>query len=83
MELKTVIYYRNAYAHYRIKRESKGVYHAELLSYDGKKEDTPCASATLVRGVTRWWGCDDKEILQLLSEAILSLTDSGLYFTEK
>lgn len=83
MELKVAIYYRNAYAHYKITRENKGVYYAELLTYDGRPQDSPAASITLIRGIHRWWGSKDGELLHLLGDSILSLTDSGHCFADK
>ena len=79
MEQKVAIYYKNAYAHYRIARDGVGIYHAELLSYDGDKSNLPCESVTLIEGFKRWWGCDDKELLAVLSDAIVSLYQNAEY----
>jgi hypothetical protein len=79
MEQKVVIYYKNAYAHYRVTREGPGIYNAALLSYDGAAENSPCETATLLEGINRWWGCDDKELLAALSDAIVSLYQNAEY----
>ena len=79
MEQKVAIYYKNAYAHYRITRDVRGIYHAELLSWDGPEPHKPCESVTLIEGFKRWWGCDDKELLAVLSEAIVSLYKNAEY----
>lgn len=79
MEQNVVVVYKNALAHYRITKEINRVYHAKLLFYDGKEEDQPWVSATLIEGYSRWWGCDDEELLLSLGEAIDSLFESPEY----
>lgn len=83
MELKTVIYYRNAYAHFVITREYKGVYCADLVNYDGPAEQAPPACVMLIRGERKWWGSvANDELIHLLSDAILSLPESDLFYRE-
>ena len=79
MEQNIVVVYKNALAHYRITKEINRVYHAKLLFYDGKEGDKPCESATLIEGYSRWWGCDNEELLLSLGAAIDSLFESPEY----
>ena len=83
MELKTVVYYRNAYAHFTITREHKGVYCADLVEYDGLSEQAPPACIILIRGERQWWGSTpDKELINTLSDAIIALPESDLFYKE-
>lgn len=83
MELKTVVYYRNAYAHFVITREHKGVYCADLLEYDGLEDNAPPSCVILVRGERKWWGsAADDELVYALSEAITALPESDLFYKE-
>lgn len=83
MELKTVVYYRNAYAHFMITREHKGVYCADLVEYDGLEANAPPACIILVRGERKWWGsAADNELVYAISEAITSLPESDLFYKE-
>lgn len=84
MELKTVVYYRNAYAHFVITREHKGVYCADLVEYDGLEADAPPNCVILVRGARKWWGsAADENLVYALSEAITSLPQSDLFYRER
>ena len=76
MELKTAIYYRNAYVHYRIKRENKRVYHADLVAFEGSPEDMPSSSLSLMRGFHQWWGSvDDNQLINSIGAAINTLAE--------
>ena len=84
MELKAVVYYRNAYAHFTITREHKGVYCADLLEYDGLADNAPPSCIILIRGERKWWSsAQDDELTSSLSDAIVAFPDSGLFFKEK
>lgn len=84
MELKTVVYYRNAYAHFVITREHKGVYCADLVKYDGRQAEAPPTCVVLVRGERKWWGsATDEDLVYALSEAITSLPHSDLFYKER
>lgn len=84
MELKTVVYYRNAYAHFVITREHKGVYCADLVEYDGPQDNAPPSCVVLVRGERKWWGsATDDDLVYALSEAITSLPQSDLFYKER
>jgi hypothetical protein len=84
MELKTVVYYRNAYAHFVITREYKGVYCAELVEYDGPAGNAPPSCVILVRGARKWWGsAADDELVYVLADAIMALPQSDLFFPEQ
>ena len=81
MELKAAIYYRNAYAHYKVIREQKRIYFAELVHYDGQEGDTPPANILLVRGIRQWWGStDNAELVRELGNYISTLSESMLFF---
>lgn len=84
MELKAVVYYRNAYAHFTITREHKGVYCADLIEYAGETKHTPPSCIILVRGERKWWSsAGDDELTFALSDAIVSLPQSDLFYKEK
>jgi hypothetical protein len=83
MEHKILIYYKNAYAHYRVMEETEGIYSADLLSYEGSQDAAPCSSFTIIKGVHRWWGCDDKELLILMENAISRAIDSYIVYPEQ
>jgi hypothetical protein len=83
MELKTVVYYRNAYAHYTVTREYKGVYCADLVMWDGLAEQSPPSCVILIRGERKWWGsAADEELIHALSDAIITLPESDLFYQE-
>lgn len=83
MELKTAIYYRNAYAHFSITRENTRVYCTELLIYDGDPQHRPPETILLLRGQHRWWGsAEDAELVRLLGDFIDTLADNNQFFTE-
>ena len=84
MELKAAIYYRNAYAHYLIKRENKGVYQADLLLYDGNPAQAPSHSVILIKAARGWRGStDDYELINCLGNVITNTAYSDQFFTEK
>ncbi len=71
MELKAVVKYRGAFAHYNISPENEAIYKAFLIRYDGKPDQTPPAQVTLVRGAEHWSGSSDKQdLLNKIGEVI-------------
>ena len=79
-----MVYYRNAYAHYTVTREHKGVYCADLVEWDGPAEHTPPSCVILIRGERKWWGsAADEELTHALSDAIISLPQSDLFYRER
>ena len=84
MEMKAAIYYRNAYAHYIIKRENKGLYQADLILYDGPPEQAPAASVTLIKSARHWRGStDDQELISSLGNILTNTAYSDQFFIEK
>jgi hypothetical protein len=84
MELKAAIYYRNAYAHYIIKRENKGLYQADLILYDGPAEKAPAASVILIKAPCHWRGStDDQELVNSLGNILTDTAFSDQFFIEK
>lgn len=71
MELKAVVKYRGALAHYNVSPENESVYQARLIRYDGKPDQTPPTQVTLVRGFGHWSGSNDKQdLLNKIGEVI-------------
>lgn len=64
--MKAVVKYRGAFAHYAIAPETTGVYHAQLIKYDGPPNFEPPTRLTLVKSMHHWRGNSDHE--ELLDE---------------
>ncbi len=86
MELKAVVQYQGALAHYTISPENEGIYQARLLRYDGRPERTPQQKITLIKGYNQWLGnCDREDLLTALGTTIekklkTNASSSGLGF---
>lgn len=78
MELKANIKYNGHSACFFIKKDSPGVYHADLVYYDGDEESSPPKTITLIRGLRKWRGSwEDGDLLNDLGKIIEeSLSDS-------
>lgn len=71
MELKAIVQYHGALAHYNILPEHEGIYEARLLRYDGRPERTPPQKLTLIKGSEEWSGnCDRQDLLNDLGNTI-------------
>jgi len=83
MELKAVVKYRGALAHYKVSPENENIYHARLIRYDGKPDQTPPAQITLTRGSEHWSGSSDKQdLLDKIGEVIEHrITDHNHFFS--
>lgn len=76
MEVKTAIYYRDAYVYYKIKRANKRVFHADLVAYDGRPENQPSSSITLTREFHQWWGSiDDRQLVNSIGAVISTFAE--------
>ncbi len=63
MEVRAVVKYRGALAHYGVLQENEGIYQAHLIRYDGRPDHAPAAKITLVKGLNHWSGSSDREEL--------------------
>jgi hypothetical protein len=71
MQLKAIVQYQGALAHYQISPEHEGIYHARLMRYDGRPERTPPGKVTLIKGNNLWSGnCDRQDLLNQLGDRI-------------
>jgi len=71
MELKAVVKYRGALAHYKVFAENENIYKAMLIRYNGKPDQTPPTQLTLIRDNGLWSGSSDKQdILNKIGEVI-------------
>lgn len=71
MDLKAIVQYQGALAHYSISPENEGIYQARLLRYDGRPERTPPQKLTLIKGFDHWSGnCDRLDLLKELGNTI-------------
>jgi hypothetical protein len=71
MDLKANVNYNNSSACFLIHRDSPGVYHADLVFYDGDDKLPPPEKITLVRGVRQWRGSyEDVDLLYQLGKII-------------
>lgn len=63
MEVRAVVKYRGALAHYGVLQENEGIFQAHLIRYDGRPDHAPAAKITLVKGLNHWSGSSDREEL--------------------
>ncbi len=71
MNLRANIKYCGNTACFEIYRDSPGVYHADLVYFDGDTKISPPAKITLIRGMRKWTGsCEDVELLNHLGRVI-------------
>jgi hypothetical protein len=71
MELKAVVEYKGALAHYSLSPENFGVYQARLLKYEGDPDCKPPQHVLLAKSVRNWAGsCDQRELLNNLGAVI-------------
>lgn len=71
MQVKVAVRYGDGLAHYVLTPESRGVYQARLLRWDGGSMAPPPREITLVKGVRQWVGsCDRPMLLQELGRAL-------------
>jgi hypothetical protein len=71
MELNATVVYRGALAYFKIKRESPGIYLAELVYYNRHKGQSPPRKITLARGIRQWTGShEDPSLLEQIGKKI-------------
>jgi hypothetical protein len=71
MQLKAVVKYRGALAHYNVSPENEAIYQARLVRYDGKPDQTPPIQVTLIKDEGHWSGSSDKQdLLDKIGEVI-------------
>lgn len=81
MEVKATIAYKGAAAHYSIREDTKGIYSATLIDYNGSDSNMPPLQLIITRGVRHWIGSIDDEVLTNdLGEAIEINLQSGVLF---
>lgn len=71
MTLNSKIRYKGALACFEIQRDAPGIYSADLLYYEGRKDQSPPGKITLIRGLYHWTGSvEDKRLLDELGTTI-------------
>lgn len=82
MDLKANVKYGKGSACFEVRRDSPGVYHADLLYFDGDHKLSPPKKITLIRGVRHWTGSfEDVVLLNQLGDIIEeSLFNSSTVF---
>jgi hypothetical protein len=71
MEMITSVNFRGALAHFIIRRDSPGIYYADLVNYEGDESKGPPKGITLMRGIRQWTGSYQDDFLLLkLGQAI-------------
>ncbi len=76
MELKAVVAYKGALAHYNLASENYGVFQARLLKYEGDPAHQPPQHVLLTRSMGNWAGRgDQQELLKNLRAVIENRLD--------
>lgn len=71
MDLKASVKYGNGNALFELYRDSPGLYHADLVHFDGDKKLSPPKKITMVRGIRQWTGSfEDVDLLNQLGKVI-------------
>lgn len=70
MELKAVVTFSGALAHYTVTPDKFGIYHARLLKYEGGAEAEPPGLVLLVKGVHQWVSSCEEGFSNALGAAI-------------
>jgi hypothetical protein len=78
MELEAVVNYRGALAHYNVFPETKEIYQALLVRYEGPPEMAPPEHVTLVKSVRHWTGSSDRKELVDEIGYIIEINKSAL-----
>lgn len=78
--MKVTVLYKGAPANFAIRRESPGIYYADLMLYEGDQKKSPPEQIMLMRGVRYWAGShDDKLLLSELGEKIEAIMSSAAH----
>lgn len=81
MEVKATVTYKGSPAHYSIKEDTKGIYSATLVDFEGNVHNMPPLYLIITRGVRHWIGSIDDDVLtNKLGEAIEINLQSGIVF---
>lgn len=81
MEVKATVTYKGSQAHYGIREDTKGIYSATLIAYDGSIHNMPPVHLIITRGVRHWIGSTDDDVLtNELGGAIEISLQSGIFF---
>ena len=71
MEMNATVVYKGSLAYFSIKRESPGIYLAELVYHNRHKNQAPPRKITLARGIRQWTGShEDPSLLEQLGKKI-------------
>lgn len=63
LQLMVTAVHKGASAHFEVLSEAPGIYEVELVSYDGRKSQSPPAQFMMLRGIVSWSGSIDDKIL--------------------
>jgi hypothetical protein len=71
MKVTASVEFKGGTAHFAIRSANSGIYHANLLRYEGNTFDTPPNEVTIIRGVRQWTGsCNEDLQIEKLGEVI-------------
>ena len=71
MKLRAVVKMDEAVAHFAVSHKGPGMYHADLVRYDGQPGHEPPSRILLIRGVRQWTGsCDNEALLDRIGREI-------------
>jgi len=81
MKLKAVVKMDEAVAHFAVSHKGPGMYHADLVRYNGNPEQAPPSRIILIRGVRQWTGStDNDELLNKIGREIeRAVTDAPIF----
>jgi len=81
MEVKATVTYKGSKAHYSIKEDTRGIYSATLIDYEGGSHNMPPVHLVITKGVRHWIGSIDDDVLtNELGGAIEINLQSGIFF---
>ena len=84
MEVKATVTYKGCQAHYSIREDTKGIYSATLVDYEGLVHNMPPVQLIITKGVRHWIGSTDDDVLtNELGGAIEINLHSGIFFNNE
>ena len=81
MEMKATVTYKGSAARFSIKEDTKGIFSATLIDYEGSTHNMPPVHLIVTKGVRHWIGSTDDDVLtNELGSAIEINLQSGILF---
>ena len=82
--MNAIVKIDDAVAHFSLSPSMGGVYHAELVRFEGSPERMPPSRIMLVRGIRNWTGsCDRTELLEELGQIIDNVINDAPMFQKE